>query len=357
MQIGILSGAVDNAGDFLITKRSTDLIRHIYPNAKLEMFYRNFPLDSGIERLNQCDFLVFCGGPAFQPEIFPGNLQLLENLDAIKPPIYSLGLGWKGKYTDEIYTTYKFSGRTRTLIDRMAKVAPLSCRDWYSVRVLQENGYSDCVMTGCPAWYCLDSFRDKSPRGGNEGAICISDPGEEKNLCLVVPLVEAVQKVFPDSPIMYVMHRNRNHVAESCRVVDKLESMGIKSICIAGSADGFEIYDNCKFHIGFRVHAHIYNLSRGRETVVINEDARGMGVNDALGLENFNIDTIIRRAENWTGKWKIGYQTKDFTNIFQRKAEHYLEMNRQMEGLHYKQALLRIEKYYVVMCDYIKRMH
>ena len=156
MKIGILSGANKNAGDFLIEKRSIDLIRSNYPDAQVVAFKRWLPLDDEIERLNQCDFIVFAGGPALQPSVYPNEIPLVDDLNAIKPPIYSLGLGWYGKYTDNLYTLYKFTEKTRQLIDRLAQDAPVSCRDWYTVRALQENGYSNCVMTGCPAWYCLD---------------------------------------------------------------------------------------------------------------------------------------------------------------------------------------------------------
>lgn len=158
MKIGILSGATKNAGDFLIEKRSKALIKSIYPDAELVRFQRNFPLDHELERVNRCDCIVFAGGPAFHPGIYPNNSPLVNDLSLIKPPMYSLGLGWKGRYEDEIYTTYKFTGKMRAFIDRLAQDAPLSCRDWYTVRVLRENGYSDCVMTGCPAWYCLDDL-------------------------------------------------------------------------------------------------------------------------------------------------------------------------------------------------------
>lgn len=36
--------------------------------------------------------------------------------------------------------------------------------------------------------------------------------------------------------------------------------------------------------MGYRVHAHIYNLSERRRTVLIEEDGRGTGVDDTLGL-------------------------------------------------------------------------
>lgn len=39
------------------------------------------------------------------------------------------------------------------------------------------------------------------------------------------------------------------------------EKIGVKMIDISKSVDGLRIYDDCDLHIGFRVHAHIYNLS------------------------------------------------------------------------------------------------
>ena len=39
-------------------------------------------------------------------------------------------------------------------------------------------------------------------------------------------------------------------------------------------------------HVGYRVHAHIYNLSRRGTSILIEEDARGAGVNDALNLRH-----------------------------------------------------------------------
>lgn len=356
MQIGILSGAIRNAGDFLIEKRSFEIIKHIYPDAELIRFQRTEPLNHEIERMNQCDFIVLAGGPAFQPDIYSLNgIPLVDNLDDIIPPMYSLGLGWYGKVPEDLYTVYKFTDKTRQLINRLAKDAPLSCRDWYTVRALQENGYSNCIMAGCPAWYCLDILTGKERRknvGGGREAICISDPARKKNFDLIIPLIKTVKKMYPDSPIHYVMHRNNGELLSA--LGKEWRELKVETSCIEKSADGFSLYDDCKFHIGFRVHAHIYNLSRGGESILINEDARGMGVNNALGLENLNIDTLIRVAENRTGRVKISIPAKDSMAIFQRKVEHYLEMNSQTDGLLYERAWMSIEKYYDVMCDNIK---
>lgn len=64
---------------------------------------------------------------------------------------------------------------------------------------------------------------------------------------------------------------------------------------ISGSKEGFKQYDECDLHIGFRVHAHIYNISMGNPSILINEDARGAGVNDALGIRNIDIGKYLKK--------------------------------------------------------------
>ena len=64
----------------------------------------------------------------------------------------------------------------------------------------------------------------------------------------------------------------------------RLNAIGVESRDISYSRDGFDIYNDCDLHIGFRVHAHIYNLSMRNISILIEEDGRGAGVNEALGL-------------------------------------------------------------------------
>lgn len=364
MRIGVLSGAVKNAGDFLIEKRSVDLIKYHYPDAEICLFQRNQPLDDELEKLNQCDFIVMAGGPLFQPNVYPAVMPLVKDLKQIKPPVFSLGLGWKGKYTDEIYTTYRFSKEMHALIHKMSENAPLSCRDWYTVRALRENGYTDCVMTGCPAWYCLDILQhpDKRRQYVQDDSICISDPASQKNIHLVIPIVKAVRNKFPDSDVLYVVHRDDvndanldgKHNACLKDLQDKLDKLGVRTINIARGIEGFSVYDTCRFHIGFRVHAHIYNLSRGKQTILVNEDARGKGVNDALGLENLETEILSRIGENRTGNVRIALQAKDHEAAFQRKIEDYLDMCVRTRGFMYERAWESIREYYGAMCDYMK---
>ena len=59
------------------------------------------------------------------------------------------------------------------------------------------------------------------------------------------------------------------------------------------------------YHIGYRVHAHIYSLSQRQRTILIEEDGRGAGVDQALGLKQIKaydcrkiIDSKYRRKLN-----------------------------------------------------------
>jgi len=79
---------------------------------------------------------------------------------------------------------------------------------------------------------------------------------------------------------------------------DKLCKGGINYCDISYSHEGMEIYDTCDLHIGFRVHAHIYNLSHRHRSLLIEEDNRGAGVNDALGLPRIRAYDLTKNIQN-----------------------------------------------------------
>lgn len=80
----------------------------------------------------------------------------------------------------------------------------------------------------------------------------------------------------------------------------ELEDMRIEIHNIAYGCEGFRNYDECDLHIGYRVHAHIYNLSRRKRSILIEEDVRGAGVNHALGLWHLRAYENKRRLAHTT---------------------------------------------------------
>ncbi|MDE5781626.1 MAG: hypothetical protein K2I03_09165 [Lachnospiraceae bacterium] len=97
MKIILMSGAVANAGDFLITKRSIELLKHCIKDSDIEVINRLNSCDSIVDKLNSADVLVWGGGPLFQPNIYPKSIPFVTNLEKVTVPQFSVGLGWKGQ--------------------------------------------------------------------------------------------------------------------------------------------------------------------------------------------------------------------------------------------------------------------
>lgn len=300
MKIAVLSGAYTNSGDHLIVNRASALLRHVLPEVELLVYKRNHPLGDSLEMINQCKALLFAGGPVYQHSIYPDSIPLLSDLNQLKPRFFFLGLGWKGmENTNRIVYNYGFSESTMKLLRRADSDGyGLGCRDWLTVRALKHHGFCNTVMTGCPAWYNLDFLASNQAvdyRDHKISTICVSDNGYPLNENLLVALLRLLRDRYSDTTIKLVFHKKSSQA-----VIDAISGTNIQIVNISGSVDGFSVYDTCDLHIGFRVHAHIYNLSKGNVSVLIEEDGRGSGVNEALG-----ITSIKCLAPNATSSFKF----------------------------------------------------
>ena len=135
-----------------------------------------------------------------------------------------------------------------------------------------------------------------------------------------------------------------------------MDKLGVKTVDISGSAKAFSVYDDCDLHIGYRVHAHIYNLSQRNISLLIEEDGRGAGVNQALGLNSI-------KAYKERNQFNTQLITK-FNNFIERNRENnqYLieniddEFNMLFNNqfMQYEIAFSIMQRYYEVMEKYIK---
>lgn len=287
MKIGILSGAIKNAGDFLIVERSIKMLQVVYPDSEFIIFNRLMNLENRIKELNGCNLLVLAGGPVYLEETYPQAVPLVKELNDIKPPIITLGCGWYGKndLRETLYDKYKFSEETNKFYHKISKNGPLTCRDWLTYKILRRNGYRNIIMTGCPAWYDINRVEDTKHKGislKSPQIICVSDSGYKMNIPKSLMLAQHIRETFPKAEIHFIFHRGIDVPGErgirNRELYNELKKIsGIIIHDISDSAEGFSIYDKCDFHIGFRVHAHIYNLSVRNISVLIEEDGRGGG--------------------------------------------------------------------------------
>lgn len=376
MKISLLSGAYKNAGDYLIVNRTIGLLKHVNPDCDITVFQRNEALDNKLNEINQTDALVFAGGPAYSKNVFPKRIPICKSLDDICIPVYTIGVGWHGHISSNrlVYSGYKFSQDTKEYISWLGKDASLSCRDWYSVKVLKNNGFKNTIMTGCPAWYDIKNIRHCTLKNDIQipfKKICISDCGNPANLNQSFEIVKYIRDKYPKSSIVYVFHRGINadkHTDESTALhyksfTKRLTELGVNYKDISYSSDGFKIYDDCDLHIGMRVHAHIYNLSIRNVSILIEEDGRGTGVDEALGLfsiKAYDEDLLNfykpRRSRIDRLVWK--YIVKEY--LFYREnpyliqqIDDYLYILKQSDYLLMSQAYEKMRGYYNQMIKQI----
>ena len=113
VKIILMSGAVGNAGDFLIVKRTIELLNYCLKGCMIEVVNRLQSCNNIIHKINHADILIWAGGPLFQPNIYPQGIPFVNDLEKITVTQFTIGLGWKGQnLKDQHVYSYKLSEQT-----------------------------------------------------------------------------------------------------------------------------------------------------------------------------------------------------------------------------------------------------
>ena len=357
LKIALLVGKIKNAGDYLIAERTKQLLKSVYPECEVNEYIRVYRLEPQLSGLNSNDIAVIAGGPA----LLSGNnpLLALEDLSQITIPIFALGVGWFGADTKpDILYRYELSGANLELFKRIATdTKTICCRDMASINILRNSGLECGALTGCPAWYDLEkvqSLKVNKRLSRKTGKVCISDPANPGNMGKLLEVVQYVHKFIAPEEIVVVFHRGIASNVESYQIVLKyLEENQIAYFDIANDWVGFKQYDDADLHIGFRVHAHLYNLSKRNISVLISEDGRGLAVNETLGLP------IIRPYNNLVineGRFMSApneYLVYQLDDVIKNMIDtNYYELERAFETMnHYYQNMT---KHISTMKDFVR---
>ena len=170
---------------------------------------------------------------------------------------------------------------------------------------------------------------------------------------------QLLKSVYPECEVneyirVYRFHRGIASNVESYQIVLKyLEDNQIAYFDIANDWVGFKQYDDADLHIGFRVHAHLYNLSKRNISVLISEDGRGLAVNETLGLP------IIRPYNNLVineGRFMAApneYLVYQLDDVIKNMIDtNYYELERAFETMnHYYQNMT---KHISTMKDFVR---
>lgn len=300
----ILTGAKNNAGDYLIKHRALQLFAALRPDREIVEFDGWLPLDENqLETINSSRALILTGGPALQPRMYPGIYPLVNDLDRIKVPVVSMAIGWKGaRASRSCCSDYRLTGDTVRLLRKIASSGyNSSVRDYHTLRVLQRYGFDNFVVTGCAALYSLEHLGRGLKPGGPLERISFT-PGvafarDEQQAGRLREIVAMLRSAFPQAVLTAVFHHSVNaaHYRQThnpnLRLVDAqqrlqawLEREGVAWVDVSGGVEKMlNHYQQCDLHVGYRVHAHILMASMARPTVLIAEDGRGGALREVLG--------------------------------------------------------------------------
>ncbi len=315
MDILLLSRPIINGGDFLFSERAKQLLQESLPQAALVT--RHLLDDLALDYINLFDKIIIAGGPLYDNRFLgEESTPLFKLLPKIKSPIHFFCNGWYGcNIRKETIYTYRFRDDILNNLKQIENTGgSFSCRDYITESILRNNGLKNIYMTGCAAWYDMENINNRNIRSvdfEDIRKIVISDQGITKDsqwhgekFLQVKELIKFIQQKFQKAKIVFTFNGGINTKysgALNRAICDYLNNQAIPCVDLSGGMDGFRIYDDSDLHIGFRVHSHIYCLSQRIPSILLEEDARGGGVNQALGLPdiaNYEINEKERFTPN-----------------------------------------------------------
>lgn len=373
----ILTGSKNNAGDFLIKKRSIELLEWIRPDRTVIDVDRWLPLtDKTLSMINQSKALILVGGPALRYEMYPAIYPLVEDLDKIAPPILTMGIGWKDKTGSWADTAkYPLSRKSLTLLSRIQRSNyASSVRDYHSLNVLKNYGFDNYLMTGCPALYnryFFDKKFNKDQKIKKIGfSLGVSFLHSNQMKGQMLDLLFKLKNAYKEIEICVAFHHSlsdlymkthgasQEHLEKHQQISYILEKEGISYVDISGSAQNLiDFYSSCDFHIGYRVHAHIYMISSRKPSILIAEDGRGKGLHGILGGLVFNAyknsnHSLLSKIK----KRVLSYNTQEVNSHLLSDVPFFFDYERQNGYPLTRKAISAKIETYSVMNSFLKQL-
>lgn len=324
MRFLVVNFSISNGGDYLIEERMNSIIQRTWPLE--EVVSVNGISGIGHGELNQYDAVFLGGGPYFDDRIIKELfIPFIGKNDYSYPSVHIIGAGIYGNdCTDEGIYSRQFMPDTKQFFKDIENGGgTFGCRDEISYRVMKHNGLSRVYMTGCPAWYDFSMLDNTEIRYDKEiKKVIISDPGVTKDRDeqsvraeQAIGVILAIKEIFPDAEICFTFNNGiETKYSKVCNTAirDFLTEKEIEYHDLSFNANLFRVYNGADLHIGFRVHSHIYSLSRRIPSILIEEDLRGYGMNETFGLPHllsFDISERLQKRRYKPNTWLNRHMT------------------------------------------------
>ena len=355
----LLMRAKKNIGDFLIFDKAHKLLSFYKKNEEHVVYNAWEPLDDYIDAINDTKAIIICGGPGIKKNFYPSIYPLTKNIDEIKVPIILFGTGWSElPGTDNDIKNYEFSNASLNALKKISSSFNfISCRDYNTVKILSNNGFTNAIMTGGPAWYDIRHISKPFIIPKTIEKIVFTPAQNEIYYQQTVEIMEMLRTTFPNATLYCSFHRGLledefTSKKEAFRL-NNLQKVGLKLgfkiVNAAYDLENIKFYERCDLHVGYRLHGHINFLSLRKPSFLLHEDSRGRGFSEALGLPgiqaweqsvigNLSIipDRIRRRtvrANRFTVDTLRKYMTKEIKTGFRNFLNLHKEFERHYETM------------------------
>lgn len=298
-----------NVGDKLIEEAVKSLVAAVRGDSEFLTIFREDDLTGQLPAINRTRAVLMPAFPIRDLPVWPGVYRLTPRLGDIRVPLIPIGANWNtypGDYFDR--STVVYSPETAAFLRHTAGPAGvISCREYHLCRILRRHGIANPIMTGDPAWFDLDCLGKPMKRPAVVKKLVFTPPLSAFFEDQAHALLSMLAELFPAAEKYCVFHladcitnplapgeRSDNSLAMSPEVAAKNES--IRNFArrkdfqvIMGNHELARIafYRDCDLHVGYECHAHWGFLRQRLPSVLIAEDARGVGFAYTGGVGGF----------------------------------------------------------------------
>ncbi len=301
-----------NVGDQLIELRTKELVAQEKGDDEFFTLFREEALEPHLSTINDSRAVLMPAFPVRDTPMYPATFRLTEDITDIKVPLIPIGANWNVYPGDKLSReSLRYSKETVQFLHHVSEnVTMFSCREHYACRVLERHGIDNTFFTGDPAWFHLPSLGKPLHRPKKITKVVFSPPLSPYYLGQAKSIITMITGLFPHADKYCAMHladsgdsdggedgggvKGENSAAMSEDVAWKNRMIknlardeGFTVLEMAGDIDTLNFYEECDLHIGYECHAHLFFFSRRIPSVLIAEDARGVGFNHTIGFGGF----------------------------------------------------------------------
>lgn len=310
-----------NVGDLLIERSVKSLIESVKGESEFVTFFREEPLDEHLETINSARAVLLPAFPIRDTPMYPVTYQLVEELQRIRVPLIPIGGNWNVYPGDHLSRErVRFSEETTSFLRFIAdQVDVMSMREYHACRILHRHGIKNTLMTGDPAWYDLTTMGKPMKRVTSVERLVFSPPLSAYYVEQAERIIALLAELFPQAERVCAMHLadrktlggsakatrdaalNPEVAEKNARVRTAAEQHGFEVRDVSRDVSLIDFYQACDLHVGYECHAHLAFLRNRIPSVLIAEDARGVGFNYTLNVGGF--DGFCRSQ---TADWETG---------------------------------------------------